>query len=256
MAQLTADKSRKFKLDPHVNTEQPVDAATQIFMGSMVSRNASTNLARQLVGGEDFLGFANGPAYNILDPNRPGLTNNGILVGNASAINVEVRAEGVLSVPLASVAGAAGAANIEAGVFASDGDTLQLAAFTTTLTETGSPTGGTFVLGPGGASGANGSAIAQAALPAAVVTGLPANVAPLVSGITGPAGGPWVIAWNPGVTPPVLTIATNSLSGGSSPNVTVGSATAATNISKIGTIRNYISGQFEILFKALTEKVS
>jgi hypothetical protein len=119
MSQLTVDISRKYKVDNRmVIVEQPVDAAATIFAGSGVGLNAATNFARQLVAGDVFLGFADGQAPNVANPSYPGLTINGAALGAAGAMNVGLRAAGVLVVP---------ASTVGAGTAVNDVQTLALA---------------------------------------------------------------------------------------------------------------------------------
>lgn len=98
-----------------------------------------------------------------------------------------------------------------------------------TLTETGSPTGGTYTLvvtTPNGTvtSAQTTGTIAQAALAATVQTTIAAlsNVGAGNVTVTGSAGGPWTVNFanslGSGIT---VALGTNSFTGGSSPNLTV-----------------------------------
>lgn len=120
MAQLTADKSRRYEsnLDPLFN-DLPVKASTTIYEGSAVgAHNADAKRARQLVANDQFLGFADALANNA--------------AGAADAIKVRLRSRGLIQLV---VEGVTGNADLGATVYASDGDTF-------TLTSTGnSPVG-------------------------------------------------------------------------------------------------------------------
>lgn len=92
-----------------------------------------------------------------------------------------------------------------------------------TLTVTGGPTGGTFVLRWGGN---NTAAIAYNASAATVQAALVA-LAGVGSGqvsVSGPNGGPWVVEWTGTLADAlqaVITLQTNSLTGGTSPSVNI-----------------------------------
>lgn len=92
-----------------------------------------------------------------------------------------------------------------------------------TLTVTGGPTGGTFVLRFGGQ---NTSTIAYNASAATVQTALQA-LSSIGSGnalVTGPNGGPWVVEFTGTLgfqVQSLITLQTNSLTGGSSPSVSI-----------------------------------
>lgn len=92
-----------------------------------------------------------------------------------------------------------------------------------TLTVTGGPTGGTFVLRWGGN---NTSAIAynaSAATVQAALVALPGVASGQVS-VSGPNGGPWVVEWTGTLADAlqaVITLQTNSLTGGTSPSVNI-----------------------------------
>src|ERR1700761_5209962 len=106
MSQLTADVSRKYKVDnADVRVEQAVDANATIFGGSMVGLNPASFLARQLNGGDSFLGFADAQVANVANPSFPGLTINGVALGAAGALTADIRAAGTLVIPIASVTG-------------------------------------------------------------------------------------------------------------------------------------------------------
>lgn len=114
------------------------------------------------------------------------------------------------------------------GKYVRNGDASQ------TMTVTGVPTGGTFVLNVGGALttaiayNANAATI-QAAIQA--LGTIPSNVgqfgaalgSALASGITVTGGGPFVITWNSPGTP--IYLAVNSLTGGTNPTVTIAPTT-------------------------------
>lgn len=129
MSQLAADISRKYKVDNRdVRVDQSIDAAAVIYAGAMVGINSSSHLGRQLVSGDDFAGFADAQTNNVANANYPNLSNNGVAIGAAGALKVPIRAAGTLTVPLASITGATGAANIKAKVYATDSNTLTLTA--------------------------------------------------------------------------------------------------------------------------------
>jgi len=122
MAQLTADKSRKYKLHPDIRGELPVAASSTIYMNSAVGR--SSGYARQLVAGDAFAGFAVGKAVNVADANRPGYAIGGVLLGAAGALTVELRQDGIVEVP--TIAGASAVTDVGTAVYMSDGDTFTL----------------------------------------------------------------------------------------------------------------------------------
>jgi hypothetical protein len=97
---------------------------------------------------------------------------------------------------------------------------------TQSVTISGSPTGGTFTLT---FSGQTTGAIASGATAAAVQTALEAlsNIAPGDVTVTGSAGGPWTVAFGGDYFQdnPAQMTATSSLTGGSSPAVTVATVT-------------------------------
>ncbi|MGC4033684.1 MAG: hypothetical protein QM754_18520 [Tepidisphaeraceae bacterium] len=126
MAQLTADISRKYKLNPDVRGELPVAASTTIFMGAAVGK--SSGYARQLVAADAFCGFAaGGPTVNVANAERPGLTGNGgIAIGSAGGLTVELRTEGIIEVPVASVAGLSDTTSTGVSVYMSDSNTFTL----------------------------------------------------------------------------------------------------------------------------------
>lgn len=105
-----------------------------------------------------------------------------------------------------------------------------------TLTESGSPSGGTFTLGFDGETTA---AIAYNATGAQVATalGLLANIG--VNGVSGSgsASGPFVITFAShlaGAAVPLITLATNSMTGGSSPTITIVETTAGATLRCVG----------------------
>ena len=106
MTTLAADKSRAYELG--FIQELPMIAADIIYEGAAVGDNAS-GLARPLVAGDPFLGFAEATADNS--------------AGAASAKNVRVRTEGQVQL---TVVGAASAADVSEVVYASDDDTFTL----------------------------------------------------------------------------------------------------------------------------------
>lgn len=92
-----------------------------------------------------------------------------------------------------------------------------------TLTVTGGPTGGTVVLRWGGN---NTGAIAYNASAATVQAALQAlaGVGAGQVAVSGPAGGPWVVEWTgtlADAAQALITLQTNSLTGGSSPSVNI-----------------------------------
>jgi hypothetical protein len=131
MAQQTADKSRKYKLNPDIRGELPVTASTTIYMNSAVGRNAG--YARQLVAGDAFAGFAVGRVVNVADANRPGFTAGGVALGAAGALTVELRQDGIVEVT--TIAGASAVTDVGTDVYMSDGDTFTLT--TTSNTKVG-----------------------------------------------------------------------------------------------------------------------
>lgn len=126
MAQLTADISRKYKLNPDIRGELPVAASSTIFMGAAVG--LASGFARQLVAGDAFSGFAaGGPVVNVANAERPGLTGNaGIAIGTAGGLTIELRTEGIIEVPIAAVAGLTDTTSVGVAVYASDSNTFTL----------------------------------------------------------------------------------------------------------------------------------
>lgn len=110
MATLAVNKSRKFGLSETYHVNHPVIAAGKIFMGAAVGDNGA-GLARPLVAADPFLGFAWAMADNT--------------GGAASAIDVELRTEGLVTL---SVVGVASADDVGTTVYASDDDTFTLTA--------------------------------------------------------------------------------------------------------------------------------
>jgi hypothetical protein len=123
MAQLTNDKSRKYKVSRDVRNELPVAATTTIYAGSAVGDNGA-GYVRQLVAGDVFRGFSDAKAANVADPTKPGLTINGVSLGSAGAINCDLREQGVVEV--AAIAGAVGVVDVSKTVYMTDGDTFTL----------------------------------------------------------------------------------------------------------------------------------
>jgi len=112
MATLTANSGRVYELneDP-LYDDVPVDAATTIFEGAAVGENASTGLARPLVSGDTFLGFAAAKSDNS--------------AGAAGDQVVRVMKRGTVKLSVTTVAGVA---DLGATVNASDDDTFLLGA--------------------------------------------------------------------------------------------------------------------------------
>ena len=108
MTTLAVNKARPFELAEI--QEVPVIASDIIYEGAAVGDNAS-GLARPLVAGDPFLGFAERQADNS--------------AGAASAINVRVRTRGFVVIP---VTGASSTADVSETVYASDDDTFTLTA--------------------------------------------------------------------------------------------------------------------------------
>jgi len=115
MATLAIDAIRRYEanLDPVLN-DLPVIAADIIYEGAAVGDNGS-GLARPLVAGDPFYGFAHRQCDNS--------------AGAASAKNVRVRQRGLVELP---VVGATSAADIGDTVYASDDDTFTKTASTNT----------------------------------------------------------------------------------------------------------------------------
>lgn len=108
MTTLAVNKARPFELAEI--QEVPVIASDIIYEGAAVGDNAS-GLARPLVAGDPFLGFAERQADNS--------------AGAASAINVRVRTRGFVVIP---VTGASSTADVSETVYAADDDTFTLTA--------------------------------------------------------------------------------------------------------------------------------
>lgn len=103
---LTADTSRKFGVTTGPYSREPVKASSTIYMGSAVGDD-SAGAARALVAADPFRGFANAKADNS--------------AGLVSAIDVEVRKEGEVTI---DVVGATGIGDIDDTVYASDDGTF------------------------------------------------------------------------------------------------------------------------------------
>jgi hypothetical protein len=109
MATLAADVKRDYVLNsPEGRTSHPMIASDIIYEGAAVGDNAS-GLARPLVAGDPFFGFAMRRADNS--------------TGAASALNVAVRSEGAV---VLTVVGAASAADVSSIVYCDDDDTFTL----------------------------------------------------------------------------------------------------------------------------------
>jgi len=109
MATLTKNSTREYGVSNYSSNALPVIASDIIFEGAGIGEDASTGLARPLVIGDTFLGFAEAKADNSS--------------GAAAAINVEVREQGHVKL---NVAGVVGKGNIGETVFAADDDTFDL----------------------------------------------------------------------------------------------------------------------------------
>ena len=105
MTTLAVDKARPIELGS-IN-ELPVVAADIIYEGAAVGDNAS-GYARPLVAGDPFRGFAESRADNAL--------------GAAGAVRVRTRSQGLIQLPIASLA----ITDVGKDVFASDDDTFTL----------------------------------------------------------------------------------------------------------------------------------
>lgn len=108
LATLAADKARNFELGDL--QDLPMIASDIIYEGAAVGDNGS-GLARPLVAGDPFFGFAERTADNS--------------AGAASALRVRVRTKGQVQL---AVTGAASAADVSETVYASDDDTFTLTA--------------------------------------------------------------------------------------------------------------------------------
>lgn len=106
MTTLAADKARAYELASI--QELPMIASDIIYEGAAVGDNAS-GLARPLVAGDPFFGFAEATVDNS--------------AGAASAKTVRVRTEGQVQL---TVVGVASAADVSETVYASDDDTFTL----------------------------------------------------------------------------------------------------------------------------------
>lgn len=124
-----------------------------------------------------------------------------------------------------------------------------------TVTETGSPTGGTFQLAYPSANGYDVTVpIAQASTAATVQSALDTVIGPGNSIVTGSAGGPWTITYAGDLAnrPIVLpTLLSNALTGGTTPSVTIASGTTgSTGIA--GAAQAYASGNARWVLEANT----
>jgi hypothetical protein len=107
-----------------------------------------------------------------------------------------------------------------------------------TVTETGSPTGGTFTLTgtrPDNGFTATTVAIAQAATAATVQTALEAIYGVGNVTVTGSNGGPWTVTFpNFDVAVSALVLANNSLTGGTTPSVAIAIVTSGASYGEFG----------------------
>ena len=116
MATLAADVKRDYVLNsPEGRTSHPMVGTDIIYEGAAVGDNAS-GLARPLVAGDPFFGFAMRRADNS--------------TGAASALNVAVRTEGAV---VLTVVGAASAADVSEIVYAADDATFTLTTGSNTI---------------------------------------------------------------------------------------------------------------------------
>lgn len=118
MTTLAADKVRTYELGDY--NDLPVVAADIIYEGAAVGIVAGSGHARPLVAADAFAGFADHKADNS--------------AGAAAALNVRVRRQGTIVLPIASLV----ATSVGASVYASDDDTF-------TLTSSGNTKIGTVV---------------------------------------------------------------------------------------------------------------
>lgn len=117
-----------------------------------------------------------------------------------------------------------GGVNYSAGTVLGKRSTTTATDEVQTLTLSGSPTGGTFRLGVplGGAAVTPTATIAHNATAAAVQTALAAVIGTGNVAVTGSAGGPWTVTFGGDAGQrdiPLLTLFSNSLSGGTSPTL-------------------------------------
>jgi hypothetical protein len=123
-----------------------------------------------------------------------------------------------------------GGVNYAAGTVLGKRSTTTAADEVQTLTLTGTPTGGSFRLGVplGGSAVTPTAAIAYGATAAAVQTALAAVLGTGNVAVTGGAGGPWTVTFGGDAGQrdvPILTLFTNSLTGGTSPSLTIAETT-------------------------------
>lgn len=111
MTTLAANEPRDIALEgAEMIGSRPVIASDIIFAGAAVGDNGS-NLARPLVGGDVFFGFASRKADNAS--------------GSASDINVELAVKGTI---VLNVVGVTGVTDTEAAVYATDDNLFTLTA--------------------------------------------------------------------------------------------------------------------------------
>lgn len=103
-----------------------------------------------------------------------------------------------------------------------------------TVTLTGSPTGGTFTLTGGGATTGTIAFNASAATVQTAIRTLGGEFS--AATVSGSAGGPWTVTLNQGAAGPVpLALGTNSLTGGTTPSVTIAAvAPTGTTLRAVG----------------------
>ncbi len=115
MTTLAANKPRVYGSAGQLTSEFPVIATDIIYEGAAVGENGA-GYARPLVAGDPFLGFASATSDNS--------------TGAAGAKTVEVKAAGLVRLPIAAIAITA---NDHPLVYASDDDTFTLTASTNTI---------------------------------------------------------------------------------------------------------------------------
>lgn len=200
------------------------EGATSVELGTATQANGG--IYADLVNGEkavvdagfDFTGFAADPRLRPLLKLSTDNTGRPLWVDNPQN---GLRSGDLIGVPAYYNRGVS-------GFYRRSGNRVQ------TVTITGSPTGGTFTLTGGGATTGTIAYNAASSTVQTAIRTLGGNFS--AATVSGSAGGPYTVTLNPGAAgPDPLTLATNSLTGGTSPSVTIAAvAPTGTTLRAIG----------------------
>lgn len=123
MAAPTANVAQVYQETPRTDWyDYPVKAATHLYQGEAVTKDATTGNAHDLTTNEDFLGFVEHEANNVAG----GSAFSGATIGDGTEGNItaNIRTEGqiLLTVAIATLVG--GAADKDSKVYGTDGQTF------------------------------------------------------------------------------------------------------------------------------------